>query len=549
MKRWNGWGDEQVDFPVPPSGQAWLARQIGEGAPQPEATLDRLLRSVPDSPLPSHPLVNTQADERLFHARGQSLPDWIAKRYGAIDAFPAGVAYPRSEEDLQSLFHYAKTSSIRLIPYGGGTSVVGHINPAVDAPPSLTVDLSRMDRLLDLDEQNLLATFEAGVQGPTLEAALQARGYTLGHFPQSFEFSSLGGWIATRSAGQQALHYGRIENTFAGGRLISPTDTLVMRPYPASAAGPDLREFVLGSEGRLGFISQATVRISRLPEREKFYAIVFHDWQEAVEAARKIVQARLPLSMLRLSDALETEANLAIAGHESLINQGHRALAALGYQRSRKCLLIFGATGRTSAVGDAQRHTVRIARQHGGLYLGPYLGQQWRKGRFRAPYLRNTLWNAGYAVDTLETVISWSEVFTTGEAILKALREGLAPENEQVLAFGHLSHVYRTGASFYVTYLFRLQPSAEQTLAYWRRLKTAASQAIVQHGATISHQHGVGTDHAPYLAQEKGQQGINLLRAIAEVCDPDHLLMSGTFDSSGEQQILKMPKGDNKRRE
>ena len=230
MRRWNGWGDEKTNFHVPEAAWPWLEERVGAAASPPDTPFTTFTQAVPPSPLPAHPLITTEAKERVLHARGQSLPDWVDLRRGRVPRFPAGVAYPESDDDLASLIRYAKENSVTLIPYGGGTSVVGGINPEKDGPPALTVNLSRLNQLHDLNEQNRLATFGAGIAGPDLEKALNQRGYTLGHFPQSFELSTLGGWIAARSSGQQSLHYGRIEQTFAGGRIITPAGVLDMLP-------------------------------------------------------------------------------------------------------------------------------------------------------------------------------------------------------------------------------------------------------------------------------------------------------------------------------
>ncbi|MBC7260941.1 MAG: FAD-binding oxidoreductase, partial [Chloroflexi bacterium] len=288
MRRWNGWGDETFVYPLPDSAVPFLQERIGPAKPPRDATLDEVISVVPDSRLPSHPLVNTEPFARVLHARGQSLPDWIALRSGRIPAFPDGVAYPTTNAQVRELLTYAARVGARLIPYGGGTSVVGHINVLPGEAPVLTVDLSRMNRMLHFDEISHLATFGAGIFGPDLEAQLRARGFTLGHFPQSFELSSLGGWIVTRSNGQQSLGYGRIEAMFAGGRLEAPAGTLILPPFPASAAGPDLREIVLGSEGRLGILTEATVRIRCLPEREEFRAVFFPNFRQGQEAIREM---------------------------------------------------------------------------------------------------------------------------------------------------------------------------------------------------------------------------------------------------------------------
>ncbi|HEY1011288.1 MAG TPA: FAD-binding oxidoreductase, partial [Herpetosiphonaceae bacterium] len=261
MRRWNGWGDETRDYPVSAHVIDLLASLLGPAAAPGDATLEEAARQAPESRLPAHPLIKIDQLERLRHARGQSFPDLVALRSGQIGRFPDGVAYPQSAADVRALLDYARETDAKLIPYGGGTSVAGHVNPQPGAAPVLTVDMGRMSRLSLLDERDRLATFGAGVAGPDLEAQLRVHGYTLGHFPQSFELSTLGGWIATRSSGQQSLGFGRIEQLFAGGRVEAPAGTLELPCFPASAAGPDLREMVMGSEGRMGFITEATVRV------------------------------------------------------------------------------------------------------------------------------------------------------------------------------------------------------------------------------------------------------------------------------------------------
>ncbi len=532
MRRWNGWGDDAITYPLPPLAARVLRDWAGPGAPPRDATLQDVIANVPPSRLPAHPLVSDDPVDRLRHTRGQSLPDWIALRSGQIAAFPDGVAYPATDAEVRELVRYAGEIGARLIPYGGGTSVVGHINPLPAHAPALTVDLARMSTLERFDETSHLATFGAGITGPDLEAQLRARGCTLGHFPQSFELSTLGGWIATRSSGQQSLGYGRIEKLFAGGRLEAPAGTLELPPFPASAAGPDLREIILGSEGRLGILTQATVRAAPLPEREDFHAVFFPAFESACAAARAMLQARLPLSMLRLSTAAETETTLAMAGHERLIGALEQLLAMRGV-KAGKCMMLLGFTGRSAMVKTTRKETMGIAGRHGGIHVGRTFGSQWHKSRFRTPYLRNTLWEAGYALDTLETAADWDTIPIMIEAIEAALHSGLQDIGERVHVFTHLSHLYPYGASIYTTYLYRIASgldrfqAAAETLRRWQILKAAASQVIVAHGGTISHQHGVGIDHTLYLPAEKGELGLLTLRDVCRRFDPNGIMNPG----------------------
>ncbi|MFH2040553.1 MAG: FAD-binding oxidoreductase [Chloroflexota bacterium] len=526
MRRWNGWGEESTDYPLPPSAKEYLEKQIGAGLSLEDASLIDTLSQVPESRLPGHALISNLPADRLLHARGQSLPDWVALRSGCIQHFPDGVAFPQDLSAVKTLLEFARQTHTILIPYGGGTSVVGHINPLPGEAPILTVDLSRMNHLVDLDETSHLATFEAGISGPEIGKHLQDRGFTLGHYPQSFEFSTLGGWIATRSSGQQSYHYGRIEHLFAGGHVQSFLGEMEMPVHPASAAGPDLKQFFLGSEGRFGILTRATVRIQRIPESESFHAAFFHDWETGSEAVREIAQAGIPVSMLRLSNALETATTLALSGKKDLVLWAERALDWVRYDDQR-CLLIFGLTGSRSLTRYAYKQATHIIRSHAGLPTGTLIGRMWRKSRFLSPYLRNTLWEQGYALDTLETAMPWSGIPHCARDVLASLKDGLAEIGESVLAFAHLSHVYQDGASLYVTYLYRRAEDPQETLRRWQILKSTASQIIVQRQGTITHQHGIGRDHASYLASEKGVLGMQTLKALGNLLDPQGLLNPG----------------------
>jgi alkyldihydroxyacetonephosphate synthase len=526
MRRWNGWGDETTRYALPSAAGDVLAALLGPGAAPRDATLPDVVAGVPPSRLPPHPLVSTDQLARLLRARGQSFPDLVAMRANSVGAFPDGVAHPHDAADVRALLRYAAHVGAHVIPFGGGTSVVGHVTALAGDAPLLTVDMGRMGRLLHLDAQSRLATFGAGVAGPNLEAQLRAHGFTLGHFPQSFEYSTLGGWVATRSSGQQSLGYGRIEQLFAGGRLEAPAGSLVLQPFPASAAGPDLREAVLGSEGRLGIVTEAVVRVAPLPERQQFHAIFFPSWEQALAAARGIVQGAGGLSMLRLSGPTETAMNLALAGHRRQVAALEALLAVRG-AGPEKCMLIAGLTGSAAAVRSGLRSALGVSRGEHGIHLGQMLGHQWQRGRFRAPYLRNELWERGYAVDTVETAATWDRIPALIASVEAALRGALAGRGERTHAFTHLSHVYAHGSSAYTTFLFRLGATADETLDRWQALKGAASRAILAAGGTISHQHGVGRDHLPYLEAEKGTLGVAAIRQLAAAFDPAGMLNPG----------------------
>ena len=533
-RRWNGWGDASVHEELKPEARAFLAQAIGEGQPLPDATFAAALAQVDEQPsrLPPHPLVDTRAETRLRASFGQSMHDWLRLRFGVLGRVTDGVAFPSSGAEVRTLLTWAREHGVQVLPSGGATSVAGHLTP-VGAAPVLTLNMGRMMRLLDLDPVSQLARFEAGVAGPDLEAQLRAHGFTLGHFPQSFELSTLGGWVVTRSSGQQSARYGRIEQLFAGGTLQTPEREWTLPTFPASAAGPDLREWVLGSEGRIGVLTEASVRVTRAPAAERFVGVFFPDWASAAAAVRTIAQARLGLSMLRLANPAETYTTLTMAGHASAIAWLERYLSLRGVGEG-KCLLLAGFTGNSgAAVRAMQRAASAIWREHGGVSTGTVLGKKWAQRRFANVYLRNALWDAGYAVDTMETACDWPRVDAMVNALETAGRAALAQHGERTHCYTHLSHVYAQGSSVYSTFVYRIGPDYDAALARWQSLKTAVGDAIVTHGGTITHQHGVGKDHARWLAAEKGATGMSAIAAMVREFDPNGVMSRGNLLGDG----------------
>lgn len=527
MRRWNGWGNENSEYATTMSESALqvLGSLVGTAKPLPEATLAEVIEKVPSSRLSEHRLVDTGEEVRVRHCRGQSFPDVIEMRGGEVDTFPDGVGFPESSDDVRELIDYASRHDILVIPYGGGTSVVGHINPEAGQKPVLTINMGKMNQLIDLDRDSNLATFGAGTPGPLLEEELRREGYTLGHFPQSWELSTVGGWVASRSSGQQSLRYGRIEQMFAGGKIETPAGTLDIPTIPASSAGPDLREIIMGSEGRMGIITEVKVRITALPESESFHAYFFPSWRDGAAAARNLAQNKVQLSMVRLSNEMETMTQM-LTGDPDAIAELDRHLKANDIGDGR-VMMTFGVTGSArqhQSAGEIARETCE---SYSGVDGGDELGQKWAHGRFSAPYLRDPLLAAGFAVDTMETAVDWGRVDDTLAAMEAAVRETADAEGEQIHVYTHLSHVYNQGSSIYMTYIFRCADSYQATLERWGRLKKAGASAIVACGGTISHQHGVGADHRDYISAEKGPLGVAAIRRLCDFFDPDRRLNPG----------------------
>jgi alkyldihydroxyacetonephosphate synthase len=533
VRRWNGWADEHDELPpLADAAGRLLERIVGRAAgPPADASLADVVAALPPSRLPAERGLSLDPVDRVRHATGQSFPDWVALRSGRVVA-PDAVARPGNGEEVRALLSLAAARGASVIPYGGGTSVVGGVTVPPADRPVLTLDLERLAGLRAFDEPSGLATFGAGTRGPELETALARHGLTLGHTPQSWERSTLGGWVAARGAGHQSIGSGRIEALYAGGVVETPAGTLRLPPHPASAAGPDLRQLILGSEGRFGVLTDVTVRASTAPEDEALRAWFVSDWARGVDLARELARARLPLAMIRLSTPLETATLLAIGGHPNAV----RVLRLwLRVRRSgpEPALLLVASSGRLRIVRTALGEAGRIAGAHGAMRAPAAIGQRWAANRYAAASLRDVLWARGYGVDTVETAATWDRLPDLAAAIGRRIRQGLADRDERVHAFSHLSHVYGSGSSLYTTLVFRLGRDPDETLDRWRRLKAIASEAIVRHGATISHQHGVGRDHRSYLPAEKGALGLAALDAARRVLDPDGVMNPGVLLPDG----------------
>ncbi|MCG3860274.1 FAD-binding oxidoreductase [Psychrobacter sp. Ps5] len=530
--RWNGWGNVSINKTVSPHGAKLIKSHIGKTKKLSSVSLQQVLKTVPKSRLPAAltdlDIVSTDKEVRLRHARGQSFPDWIAMHGGDFEVFPDGVAFPESTADVESLLTLASEHDLIVIPFGGGTSVVGHINPQKGSRPVLTIAMSKMDQLLDLDTESQIATFGAGTQGPAVEAQLDAQGYRLGHYPQSWELSTLGGWIAARSSGQQSLGYGRIEQLFAGGTLVTPQGVLNIAEVPASSAGPDLREMMMGTEGRAGIFTTVKMRVQPQPEEELFKVAFLPNWEAGKEVLRQAVQKNVRLSMLRLSNAVETDAHLHLGTSPSQFLAISTYLKARGLS-SDKVMLTYGVSGDKAQNKLALTQFNKLLKQHGSVTgkITDIMGSVWAHGRFKFPYLRGTLWDKGIMVDTFETATNWVNIDEQMQQMQEAVQNALADENEAVVAFTHISHVYKQGASLYTTYFFRAAKDHATTLQRWQKIKHAASVSLANGKATISHQHGVGRDHAPYLAAEKGRLGMQVTHDMLKSLDPEQRMNPG----------------------
>jgi alkyldihydroxyacetonephosphate synthase len=535
--RWWGWGEDGHDAPLPAATLAMLAGALG---PLPSGRRDPVALNDVRLPEPALPQaararlaeavgaehVRDDRLARVTHAAGRGYHDLLRLRTGELACAPDAVVYPGSAEEIAAVLRVCAQERVAVVPFGGGTSVVGGVQPQRgELLAVVALDLARLDRLLAVDPVSLTATMQAGIAGPALEAALEAHGMTLGHFPQSFEFSTVGGWVATRSAGQASSGYGRIDALVLALRVVTPSGEIATRAVPASAAGPSLRELLVGSEGTLGVIAEVTLRVRPRPVARRYEAFSLPRLDDGAAAFRALAQAGCAPDVARLSDPVETRVSFALSGGERL---AARALG--GYLRARGhgdgCLAIAGwEDAGEQAVRRRRAASARVLRAHGALALGTPVGKAWLHGRFHAPYLRDELLAHGVMVETLETATTWDRLLELHDAVAGALDGALRGRDTPPIVMGHISHVYRAGASLYFTFIARQQAGEE--LAQWHAAKTAASDAILAHGGTITHHHAIGRDHAPWLPSEVGELGIGLLRAAKATLDPAGIMNPG----------------------
>jgi alkyldihydroxyacetonephosphate synthase len=453
--------------------------------------------------------VRTDREARVLRCRGKSYLDLLAQRAGECEAAPDAVVAPADHDQALAVLQACAEAGIAVVPFGGGTSVVGGLEPdrgRFDAVISL--DLGRMDSLVGVDQRSLTAVLQPGIRLPEADRALAAHGLTLGHVPQSYEWATVGGCVATRSAGQLSTGRGRIDANVVAVRCVTPLGELATLDAPASAAGPALREMVVGSEGTLGAITQVALRVHRVPDAQRFEGWLAPNFEAGCEALRELAQAGIAPDVPRLSDEDETSFSLAFA---ALPSPARRAVG-------RRCLMICGWEGTEESVRRRRKEAARVLRRHGARFATQRAGREWVASRFAGPYLRDALMDRGVMVETLETATSWSNLAALHGAVRTAVG---APG---VILGGHVSHLYATGASLYFT-VFAARDT--DPAGQWRALKAAATDAIVGAGGTLTHHHAIGRDHAPWMAAEAGPLGVELLRAVKERCDPAGIMNPG----------------------
>jgi alkyldihydroxyacetonephosphate synthase len=442
---------------------------------------------------------------------------------------PDAVLWPDSHEQVEALVNLAQRLDLCLIPFGGGTNIVGGINPdAGETRPTMTLSLRNMNRLLTLDRESHTATIQAGALGPKLETDLAAHGYSLGHFPDSFEYSTLGGWLATRSAGMQSDAYGKIEDMIVSIKMVTPSGTIVTKPVPASSAGPDLNRMLVGSEGILGVITEATMRVHRIPAVKDYRGYLFKSFEDGLCGIQDMLERGFAPSMVRLQDSGESELAFNMRapkqGIEGWIQNRVKAwLRFRGY--TAPCILIVGIEGDGPSIAATRRQARKILKRRGGFSLGTTVGDTWSKDKFNIPYLRDYIMDFGCMADVAETSTLWSNVLPLYTATIEVVKQRFGQEDGTGYIGCHISHTYQTGACLYFTFAAR-QPKGRE-LEHYYGYKRLVTDTIMRCGGTLSHHHAVGTEHRPWMTLEISPAGLQALQALKASLDPKRVLNPG----------------------
>ena len=546
--KWWGWGDEDVAFSHEdkPGLRPFIQQHLGLDVSRPTepskdfsaleipapVLSDGLRQALTDAVGAQH--VTDDALERVVHARGKSFRDLVRQRRGDLSRVPDVVVRPGSEDEVTGVLQAALAADAVLIAFGGGSSISGSLEPEADEERTIvSVDMGRLDRVLSVDALSRTARVQAGVLGPQLEQQLNAQGWTFGHFPDSFSHSTLGGWIATRSSGMQSDRYGDIADLTRGVRVVTPAGTLVTRPVPSASTGPSLREMVLGSEGRLGLITEATVHVRRIPAERVILGYLFGAFDAGLAAMQEISASEAAPSVTRVSDAPETLFSFATRRRSSLLDRvKSQALTTFlqrrkGFDLTQMCLGFVGYEGSGAHVTAQRKAVGRIVARHGGLCIGSSPGELYDQKKFDTPYIRDFLLDRGVVADVSETAAPWSELTGVYDAVRTAAHGAFARLGVQGYLMCHLSHSYHSGACLYFTFAFLPAPGGGEALEQYDEVKGAVQQAFVDSAGTLSHHHAVGTEHQPWLEQDVSAPGVALLQALFAGADPGANLNPG----------------------
>jgi alkyldihydroxyacetonephosphate synthase len=549
--KWWGWGDVEAGFDsdAHPGFWPYAKTQLGiEGKASrtppvplhavqlPEATVNPRFLTELGSALHAGQICDSR-HERVIHAYGKGFRDLFRLRRGSAEGAPDLVVYPESEDDVLVTLRAAAHNDVTVIPFGGGSNISGCLERMETHRMAVSLDMRRMRRVLAVDAESFTARVEAGVFGPDLEEQLSAHGMTLGHFPDSFMHSTLGGWIATRSAGMQSDKYGKIEDMVIALRMVTPEGVLATRTIPKSSNGIDVNQLCIGSEGTLGVITEATMRVHPRPEARLVPTFLFPEFEGGLQAMRECVRRECMPSMVRLNDPDKTALSVAFKPPASRASQAVNKvfkgyLRAKGFDLLRACLMLTAFEGRAADVARQLRQVNAIYRRFGGISLGPSAGRSFESTKYDFPHIRDFLLERDVTTDVSETSTVWSNILPLYRATMGTIRAGVLESGVPPWAGCHISHTYRCGASVYFTFGFLQQPGRE--MEQYLRVKRAAQQSFIDHGATLSHHHAVGTEHLPWLAADISPLGVRAVAAIKQGLDPGNHMNPGRLRPSAD---------------
>lgn len=474
-------------------------------------------------------------EDRLKYAIARSYHDILKVFKNGIQFYPDFILFPESDEDVKHILSVCNENDIKLVTYSGGSNVTGATESTNVSGSIAILNMTRMNSLIELDEDSLTATFQAGIYGPEVENKLNAKGFTLGHFPQSFEYSTLGGWVATRSAGQESGLYGKIEDMVLGLNVLAPSGEINHEDYPKHASGIDFHSLFVGSEGTLGVITSAKMKISKIPQSYSWSVALFKDFESGSDAIKEMTQSGIHASITRLSDADETKMlSLMSSPEKSWIKAKIKEIVKArlikkGY--TKPCILMMRFAIKHAMDTHQIAAAKTICKGNGAKMLPANVSSTWEEKRFALPYLRDTMLEHRLLIDTFETVTYWSNLDNLYQGVRKALTEKSDYFERKGLLFCHISHAYETGASLYFTLI--IPQEKDQELEQWQRYKKVVSDVVIELGGAISHHHGVGKDHQHWYLQKLPANGQKLLQAIKQDLDPKNILNPGKlFDGS-----------------
>ena len=555
QQKWWGWGEEGLAYRYEdkPKFPGFVQKMVGVDITRPVKLIPPFSSlDVPASEISDElrakfvdaigeKYVQTDDETRVVHAYGKGVRDLIRIRKGDLGRVPDVVLYPGTQEEVEAIVDASVEADAVLIPVGGGSNIVA----ALEAEPGetrqvISVNLGRMSKVLEIDETSGLAHIQAGVFGPDMEDQLQARGWTMGHHPDSFVWSTLGGWIATRSSGMQSDKYGDIADIVRGLTMVMPGQVLQLRPLPSSSSGPSVREMVLGSEGRLGVITSAWVNVHRIPEVRELQAYFFPTYEDGLKACEQIVSSDASVMMARVSDPIETQyimANGKKSGRvSSLANKAiQKIMLQKGWDLEKIAMSFIGFEGSATHVRYEKGLVGKIVKDNGGMGVGKGPGTLYDQKKYDTPYIRDFMLDRGLICDVSETTTPWKYAAEIHAKIVDRFAKAMDDLGVRGVVFCHLSHSYHSGACQYFT--FAIADDSDNQEATYDAAKRVIQQSFMDFHGTVSHHHGVGEEHSPWMDQDISPAGVFIQRKLFEGIDPGRNLNPGKIVHDGEPGI------------